>query len=556
MNSKVLAAFISIIICASCSDSKPVENPELATYYLRKAAYFDYYGPPDSTFFYYSNFVAITTDSLEKGKAYNRMGVIQYDAGDYFGAQESLMGSVGALDPAKPSHDSCLLSTYNALANISLDLKNYDEAIHYFEVASSFSHKKDYKLAPFNGKAVAFQKKGNYPEALRILDSILIEKPGDSSILARILSNRARTKWLQDKNSEVLPDFRHAFSIRKKSGEPWGLNASFAHLSDYYADVNKDSAYYFAQQMYEIAGGLNSAPDKLEALAKLSKVGPMQNQQQYFNEYRRVSDSLQFARNIAKNQFAIFRYDVARSKAENQELQRDITKQRIFTYAAIAASALVILIGIIAYRRRQRRTRRDSENAIRENRLRTSQKVHDVVANGLYRIMNDLEHRDQVNKEDILDKVELLYEQSRDISYETPGELPTSASSRQITEMLSSFATPDRKIIFAGDVDGALEKLPIASQAQLKHVLEELMINMKKHSRAKNVMIRFKEDHGDVNIHYKDDGTGLPEGTTFGNGLKSTVNRILTIGGQINFESSGKEGTNIEIIIPRGKTTS
>nr|GFD55410.1 hypothetical protein [Tanacetum cinerariifolium] len=58
----------------------------------------------------------------------------------------------------------------------------------------------------------------------------------------------------------------------------------------------------------------------------------------------------------------------------------------------------------------------EAQNALRNSQLNTSKRVHDVVANGLYRVMTEIENQADMDRENVLDKIEALYEKSRDIS--------------------------------------------------------------------------------------------------------------------------------------------
>jgi signal transduction histidine kinase len=77
------------------------------------------------------------------------------------------------------------------------------------------------------------------------------------------------------------------------------------------------------------------------------------------------------------------------------------------------------------------------------------------------------------------------------------------------------------------------------------------MINMKKHSYANNVVIRFEQPGNQISIQYTDDGVGFPRGQSFGNGLTNTGTRIQNINGKITFDPN-TTGTKIQISFPIG----
>lgn len=499
----------------------------------------------DSAFYYFNKFAAVSKDSLQVAMAYNRMAMIQSDAGDYFGCQESLLTSLKYLDEKEQKDRSCLASDYNELGVSNVSLKNYDAAIAYYDLAIKFSETKEYKLIFLNNKALVYQKKKAYPKALKIYRTVLAQVQPDGTEYARVLSNMARTKWLHNPAADAAPELLKALRIRQREKDDWGQNASYAHLSDYYQRKDTDSAFFYAGEMYAVARRLNSPDDRLEALQKLIRSGPVRSAKEYFTAYQRLNDSLQTVRAAAKNQFALIRYDAEKNKADNLTLQKDNTEKKyeITKQYILLVLVLLALIGAVLWYR----------NAMRASRLRTSKKVHDVVANGLYRMMSEVENREQVDKEHLLDQIEVLYEQSRDISYDRP-RLPDQDFPKKMEILISSFSTLDTKVAIVGNDEGFWERISAQVRYELEQVLQELMVNMKKHSRAGDVLVRF-EEQGDLrHITYTDDGVGFNGEVRHQNGLTSTGNRIKAIHGKIIFDGEEGKGLRVRISFPIAKT--
>src|SRR5690606_4084000 len=85
---------------------------------------------------------------------------------------------------------------------------------------------------------------------------------------------------------------------------------------------------FYAYKMYEVANKLNSANDRLTALKKLIMLGPSKTAKPHFEVYQKLNDSLQTARNAAKNQFAIIRYETEKHKADNLQLLQENTVKK------------------------------------------------------------------------------------------------------------------------------------------------------------------------------------------------------------------------------------
>ncbi len=540
----IILAFLLV----ACDKEKKESTQEYTD--LQWGSYYFYKNKYDSAILMFSRAVSSSTDSLDKANANIFIGMLLRQAGDIYAAQQSLTAALRVLDPEDPKHQVSLISIYNELGNTSIDLKNYKEAIHFYNKGMAITKEPSHILEIQNGKATALQKMGQYADAIAIYDSILYERPAKMDLLARAISNRARTKWLLNPELPVLDEYWQALKIRLDSQYFAGLNASYAHLSDYYAHVNPDSALWYAGRMYENAKEKSSPDDVLEASDKLIRLSyTTRAKQVWYEQFKQLNDSLMLARDTTRSRYALIRYDVQKSKSDNLLLQQRLTQQRVWLFSLIGLSLAIIISLSVWYRKRRKRIQQQTENAIREARLKTSQKVHDVVANGLYRIMNELEHKPEIEKEPLLTRIEGLYEQSRNISYEDPTD-NFSNYDQQIHQLFAAFSDQQTKVIVIGNQPAFWQKVSAPQKQELHLVLNELMVNMKKHSGAKNVVIRFQQEKERVIIHYKDDGKGYPAGMKFGNGLQNTVNRIETLRGEIIFGESGQAGVNIRISLP------
>lgn len=513
--------------------------------------YFFYYKKWDSAFMVLNRYINDTKDTLTKGKAYNLMGDMLWKIGDLYGAQQSLTDAIRTLDIQNKIHQQQIGYAYNLLGNVSQDLKQYREAINFYDSAINIFKGEDYFPEVMNGKASALQKMRNYNAAVAIYDSALTLKPADQKLIARIIDNRAKTKWLQHPGYNALPEFWTALKIRIDSQFRQGLNASYAHLSDYYANPNPDSALWYAKKMLESAIANQNPDDKLEALDKMIRftASPVLKEQ-WYEDYKKLNDSLQLARDTTRYRFALIRYEVQKSKAANLALQQHVTRQRGWIYG-VTAFAIAAIAGLVLwYQKRKKRIKQETNNAIRDSKLKISQKVHDVVANSLYRIMNELEHTDAVNKEVLLDDIEGLYEKSRDISYDDIAAVSYTDYDKQFHHLLNAFANDETNVFIIGNEEAFWKKITNEQKKELELIFNELMVNMKKHSLAKNVVIEFSQENKRGYIKYKDDGIGFTGDFKLGNGLKNTVSRIKSLNGEITFGTNEKAGISIEMNFP------
>lgn len=541
----------SIVFCFGCSNNSGNEKTD-NLFYKRACEHRDK-GETDTAFFYFNKakdqFIQ-DRDSLGAASCIVNMSIIATDQGDPFGGQELSLNAIPFFDEENPEHHAYLLSNYNNLGIASYNLKQYTKAIEFYNRSLEFTRDSVYSLIVWNNIANAYRKNSAFAKALEIYESILV-KEKNAVNYARILSNYAYTKWLYNPDNNSSKELYQSLSIRLKLKDLWGQNASYSHLADYYLKKHPDSSLHFSKKMYDVASKLNSPDDRLEALQKLIPLSDPREAKEYFDIYRSLGDSIQFARNGAKNQFALIRYETEKHKADNLLLQQENTKRNVWL---ISLAILIIsgsISGILWYKRRTRRLALQAASAIKESQLKTSKKVHDVVANGLYRLMSEMENDVKIDRDRILDDMEVLYERSRDISYDDVSSgLPGYDFQSSISTLLMSFATPDTRVVIVGNTGELWAELNKEAKDNLYYVLQELMVNMKKHSEASSVAIRFERKADNIKVFYTDNGAGLPEGTIFKNGLTNTGNRIGSIHGSITFGEGTTGGLNIQIQLP------
>lgn len=557
---KFLLSFSLLLFFLACSKEKASEEKKSDNLYaFDKAFEYSDRNQTDSAFIYFDKakdqFLQ-TKDSSGVGKSLINMAIILTENADYFGGQETSIRALKYLDETNPKNDFYLSANFNNLGIASQNLKDYQNSLKFYDTAIKLSHDSLNTRIYLNNKAKLYQEIKNYKEALNIFNQLLKGTNKNQAEYSRVISNIAKTRWLQNPDYDPRPEFLKALNMRLKENDLWGQNSSYAHLTDYYVKKRSDSALFYANKMYSFAKKLKSPTDQLEALQKLIKLSPPKEAKEYFETYHDLDDSIKNARNAAKNQFALIRYEAEKNKADNLKLQQDntekefqITKQRILLFITFLVLTAGSVIAILWYKKRKQKLELEAQNMIRENQLKTSKKVHDVVANGLYRVMTEIENQDSLDRESILDKLDNMYEKSREISYEEV-QFTDQNFHEKISDLLRSFATETTKVVIGGNNAELWKKVNAQVKYEIEHVLQELMVNMKKHSSASSVAARFELDKNQINIYYADNGIGIKEETLFKNGLRNTGNRIDSICGKIIFDTKADKGLKIQISFP------
>lgn len=558
---RYLSVCIFIFTFFACSKRQKTErqvplNPDFDTAYL----YLDE-GKSDSSFFFFDKARLLFLeqgDSLGVAKCLINMAISQREQSDYYGAQETALQAIGYLDMQDTVHRIYLSTNYNNLATATDKLKEAERAISFYELAIKFSDDSLNNLIYKNNMALSYQHLKHYEEAAKIFTEILIKVKPNTVQYARFLSNKANVTWEADSTFSPVSHYLVALEIRQREDDLWGQNASYAQLADYYADYLPDSALYYTRKQYHIAQRIKSADAQVRALQRLVRFSSTSSVKNYFESYKALSDSLEEARSKSKNQFALIRYEVEKGKSDNLQLQKEntekayyLTRQRFWTGSLAIAVLLVIVGAIIWYKKRKQHLLLDNENKIKAEQLKLSRKVHDVVANGIYRVMSEIEYKKELDRDDVLDRLEDMYNKSRDISYEAEGAVLTKLGTTElVSSLLKSFSSSHCKVLIAGNETELWEHISEPMKKEVQAVLQELMVNMRKHSAATDVLIRFNISESVFELVYQDNGKGFLCGMQEGKGLRSTGNRIKTLHGTINFVSEVGKGLRVTILIP------
>jgi signal transduction histidine kinase len=100
--------------------------------------------------------------------------------------------------------------------------------------------------------------------------------------------------------------------------------------------------------------------------------------------------------------------------------------------------------------------------------------------------------------------------------------------------------------------DHKLQDWRSRSDALLFRLIQEALLNIRKHASANNVTIEFKTTKQNALLHINDDGSGFdPNAAVHGHyGLLTMRERAEALGGQLAVESEPGWGTQITVVLP------
>ena len=539
--------------------AKSIELP--SAYYLGKAhmnlAYSHRQGFAYDSAYYHFNQSRRIFESLgersEVGKRLLSMAIVQQTKGDYFGSKETLTEALSYLDPERDR--SSLASVFNELATNQRRLANTTDAIIAYENAIEMAASESAVQKFQNNLAATFIDAGQYDKAIAILEQLTekLRTPQSTIKYARALDNLAYARWL-DGEDATPKMFYDALNIRKKGNDKRGLLASYNHLGEFFAKHNTKLSEQYSDSVILLSRELKTPMAEIEALKRMMDLRPMTNL--YKDRYIFLKDSMYQQELKVKTQFAKMKYDdeqkqLAILKLENERERKntELAQQRSQKTVLLSLSGLLVLGGISTYYSLRQRHKKEKLQEVYATEKRISKKVHDELANDIYGVMTRLQHSKNVPVDEALDVLENIYNRTRDIAHET-GSIDTQNFQHELKKLLSFFRNDEITIAVKGFSAIKWNYISEEKKIVIYRILNELLVNMKKHSEATLVSIVFENSKNVLKIHYTDNGKGINESFQKGSGLSNTENRIKNSNGTFSFESEPGKGVRVKCSFP------
>ncbi|WP_394773467.1 ATP-binding protein [Flavobacterium sp.] len=500
-------------------------------------------------------------DSANIAWILTQIASIQQVNGDYYGSKETATEALNYVKKKSPYTGS--INKILGIADKELSL--YDDAIFYYKEATNNYTDPVEKQGSLSNIAAVYIQQKKYNNAIALLEFLLSKKllneRDQADRKSRFMDNLGYAYFKKGMDKKGFSLMNQALKIRNEIKDTYGSIESYLHLADYYAKKDIKKSNENALMAYNISTKLNSIDERLEALQILISNDHSAQNNKYVQKYFTLNDSIIKVRNKFKNKFAKIKYDSKKEKdenvklrlekAENQlSLQKDKYLRIVF---AIAFIFLVILIAIlIRYYRNKNRAIEFRTSYNTETRI--AKKIHDELANDVYHVIAFAESQQlsmESTKENLLQKLDDIYGRVRGISREN-NRIDTGIDfTNSIKEMLSAFNTGERNIMTTNLESIDWEIIDDIKKITISRVLQELMVNMKKHSGANLVVIKFESDQKSILINYTDNGKGSEKTKIVKNGLQNMESRIQAVKGTIDFDTEPDKGFRVKISVPK-----
>ena len=496
-------------------------------------------------------------DSLRVGYNLLKIAQIQQNFNDFYESEKTLTEALVFLE--KANDKTYLSEVYNMLGVAYNNLEDFDFALDFYNKSEQISTDQLSKQIVQNNKAVVYLQSKNYVKAIEILQTLNASVSGDQNLFFKTMVVH-NLGFAQFKNDGIagLGLMESALKMAKSELNNKEIMLIYADLSDYYSKINKTKAVEYAQLAFNKATELKAIDYRIEMLKTLVRLTDGNFSKNYSVQNIRLNDSILKVRQLSKNQFAKIKYDSKIANKENIKLkiEKKLSEQRhkdkMFFSAIIFG--LFLLLCVLLYFLIRSKHKRENLRTSYETETRIAKKVHDELANDVYNVMTFAITQDLNNvekKEKLIASIDKVYMRTRDISRENNAIETGIAFSEYLKTMLSDYNNQNLTVI-AKSLD-AIDWNLVQENKKIVvfRVLQELMVNMSKHSQATICVIGFEIIEKKLQINYADNGVGARvDDIVLKNGLQNVENRIRAINGTITFDNKSQKGFKVSFNFP------
>ncbi|WP_299100887.1 hypothetical protein [uncultured Winogradskyella sp.] len=472
---------------------------------------------------------------------------IHFKKGAYTASENSALKAIklldGNLDYGK--NNQLRKSFYTLLGMIYHEERNTSKSLELFDrVLEITNNAKDSAIVYNNISNLYKEDNDLYKAKDQLLKAYEISpRLTDTLTVARIVDNLGFIYSLLDNRSKGLVLMKSALELRQAKKDTSSLYTSYAHLAQYYYAVDsvKQSENH-AIKAQEFADYINSPIYKHDALGMLTKLSSDYNAR----AYKTINDSITNADKERASKDAFLKYDNSEFKRKALESQLKEEQQKTRTIIAVIAGAFITLLSIFIYFLLKSKHRKEKIQQVYDTESRISKQIHDEVANDVFQFMTKLESEPLSNSH-LIDDLQDIYSKTRDISKEHGYTEGDDLFEDVIKDLVLSFSNASTSVLAKGNADIDWESFSKMKRTTIYKVLQELLINMKKHSQASIAVFTFKNEGKKTIITYSDNGVGCDLNKS--TGLQNVENRIESLNGTITFDTEPHKGFKTQIII-------
>jgi signal transduction histidine kinase len=491
------------------------------------------------------------------------MSGILNEKSDYYDMEAVNTDALKFISTTDKNYKHNYSSVYNNLGIAFKETFDFEKSLHFYKKARHYVQNNYARMALTNNIAAIYTLSDQPQKALSILIPMDQSQSQDKNTTITIqTSNQIGLAYLKLKDRRSLPYFLKGLRLRENENDAVGLVNSYAHVANFYKTNGSIAlAKTYALKSYQGAVKLGLAQERLTALELLASTSQGEASSQYLTAYFKLNDSMVAVKQKNKNQFAKIRYDFSQQLEQNQLLKTQEVEKNLKIATSQSQILLLLFLGVISlglvFFRLNYLKQKSKKEILQEGyntETRISKQLHDELANDVYHVMAFAETQlldEESNKETLLNSLDKIYKRTRNISKENSAIDTGPNFENHLKEMMVNFSNQEVNILINGIDSVPFSVLEDHKKIIIYRVLQELLVNMKKHSQATLVVLSFKKMDHNIQIDYSDNGRGISADViTLKNGLHNMESRVAAINGTLTFGPASGKGFKASFTVP------
>lgn len=526
----------------------------------------------DSAVFYFNKAQLLCNPKRDYANQYvyilAQIGYIYQRTGDYYNSEKILTKAFPYLKYTSRPRFSQLIYTYTA--NNYYNNYDYDNALLYHKKALKIAISQFRKAQIRCDIGFIYMSQKKYLKAINILEPLAKKKVIDQTSAvntelqyAAVLYNLGLSYLYLGNHQELaLENLNKSLEITLKTKDNFELIGNYHALYMYYKKYpNPKLKKYHAMKGYISARKANSITYQINCLAKIIEAEDGKNLKKYMALYIKLTDSVNNAKRMIKNQSSAIKFHFKKDKDENLELKTqraenelELARQKNRSYILYVIISLSLFSLLFLFFHITSKGKRERNDAAFKSELRISQKLDNELNTEVFQLYNGIQHSDLEDpkiKENLLNRLDHIYAKTRKISKENSVVLTDENYTTGLKEMISGYTSSDLNIIINGLNAFSWSKIDRIKKINVFRIIQELFEEIKGYGNASLVSISFKKNAKNIQIIYIDNSTEINDNSAnLKKRLQNVENRIKTIKGTINFESNPENGFKVSFTFP------
>ncbi len=554
-----------IALCASKKDSACLVDGYYKKAFLQNKS--SQRGAALQTYIFGIELAIKSNDSLKAANMLLNLSTLQYEMGDYTGAQLSATKGLSAHDK---SSDSVLTANlYRALGNTFQDLMDYDNAIKSFHTALSYTQEIDLKAGILNNIANTYRKADNGKKALQTYETALTDSLAMTPKTRAFLFDNYGFTLTKNNPLEGLRYLEKGLQIRESQDDKMGLLTSYLHLATWHAKTQPKSALDFAKKAHALSLQIKAIDAQTEALSLLCSL--KENPKEEALRLVTLKDSLAAANKRNLHQAVGIRFRTEETERENLQLKQKNDAQILLTEkeksnkwalgGGLAVSLAALGIFLVFYRKNQKQKKEIEKQKDKVEHLQ--RELHHRLKNNLAFIdffitlakgkFPDPAYRQKLDE--LQNRISSMFEVHKQLFKKE--DITSVNAKTYISALVDNVKKAYASETIAVHETVANMDLKADISFPIGLIVNEFVTNSFKYAfpdtENGSIYIELNEDANNYKLKLSDNGKGLPEDfdintlTSFG---METI-KLLTEEYKGTFNLDGTNGTRMDITFPK-----